>query len=599
MLFLEMLHCHAVDDPYRFAESLDSHTIEYTAKQKERFSRKFGQTETEQMEIISEYVETKKVLQSLIKGEHILTLYSEGNEYHVSMDDHPLYSTSNVITWIEASSDCKRVALFETVGSDKGFLKLFTKGEQEKVIEDMISHLAFTEISYYTVKTFSETPPPDGGELNSHRVMHNGKIVFGTGFDSTQFIEMHPSGDRIILKVGDWNHSVIYTGDIENPETWQKVAESDYPIKVIGFVNNEICYLEKASMGRIKIGDNTIMEAERTLEDCVLVKDGILAFELLDAKSHPVLYDFNGELKQEFDFNGYMGLVYASSDRTNAIAVFSSFGVPYSRFVYRNGTFSKRDDNRALSLTVTEKWVDSSGTPIHYFLVSPRSGAQKKVLVNGYGGFGISWTPVFSPLFASLLNAGISIAYANLRGGGEYGEEWHRAGVLENKERVFSDMISVIRDLKNEEYRIVAMGQSNGGLLVGNILVKKPELLDGAVIGVPVLDMLRFHKLSVGKYWTTEYGDPDRKDHSDFLASYSPYHNVKDNEYPPALIYSRLKDDRVHPAHAVKFHMKLSEFTDKAYLRINSGGGHAGIPQKLRIQELCEEFNFILNCLQE
>lgn len=585
-----------MDDPYQFAESLNSETLDYAAEQKEKFTKKFGNVTDEIRDAVSEYTCTKTVLQALVRTQHILTMFSEGAEYHVALDDRTFYSTGNVISWIEASDNGRRVAVFETVGSDRGFLKLFKDAELQKVIEDKISQIIFTPESHYLIKTFSEAAPPDGGEINSQRILHNGEIVFGHDFKNTDFIHAHSQNDRIIISVGDWNHSAIYAGKLEHPETWKKTRELDSPAEPLGFHEGEICLLEKKDRGIVWAGNRKVLETDRVIEDCIMVNEGFLLFLLSDAKVQPVLFGFDGNKLDQFDLDEPMGLVALNSDHDSAVAVLTSFGIPFSVYLYRNRKFSRKEENRALYPTILERTVKSGDATIHYFLVKSRPVNGKNVLVNGYGGFNISLLPAFRPLFASLLKNNISIAVANLRGGGEYGEQWHRDGLRENKQNVFDDFTSVINDLRKDGYRAVAHGQSNGGLLVGGIITQHPDILEGALVGVPVLDMLRFHALSVGKWWTTEYGNPDNPEDAKFLAEYSPYHNISAGEYPPVLVFSRLRDDRVHPAHAIKFHMKLSEYSSKAYLRINPGGGHAGVPQNQRIEEISEEVSFILNC---
>lgn len=585
-----------MDDPYQSAESLDPKTLDYVTEQKEKFTRKFGNISEEIKDAVTEYTCTKTVLQALIRGQHVLTVFSEGAEYHVAIDDRTFYSTGNVISWIEASDDSRRVAVFETVGSDKGFLKLFKDSELQKVIEDKISQIVFTGKSHFLVKTFSESPPPDGGEINSHRILRDGEVVFGHEYGSTDFIHAHSEKDRIIIDVGDWNHTVLYAGNLEEPETWKKVKELDSPAIPLGFHGNEICFLEKKDRGIVWIGDRKVIETKQVIEDCVMVEDGFLLFLLSDAKVQPVLYDFDGKQIDEYSLDMPMGLVASDSDSNGAVIVLTSFGIPFSLYVYRNRKFARKEESRVLYPTILEREVKSGDASIHYFLVKSRPVNGKKVLINGYGGFNISLLPGFRPLFAALLKNNISVVVANLRGGGEYGEQWHRDGMREHKQNVFDDFAAVISDLKKDGYRTVAIGQSNGGLLVGSTVAQHPDLLEGALIGVPVLDMLRFHVLSVGKWWTTEYGNPDSQEDAKFLSSYSPYHNISGGEYPPVLIFSRLRDDRVHPAHAIKFHMKLSEHSSKAYLRINPGGGHAGVPQSQRIEEICEEVNFIMSC---
>jgi prolyl oligopeptidase len=183
---------------------------------------------------------------------------------------------------------------------------------------------------------------------------------------------------------------------------------------------------------------------------------------------------------------------------------------------------------------------------------------------------------------------------ANLRGGSEYGEKWHRAGMRENKQNVFDDFIAVLEKLKNEGYKVAAWVRSNGGLLVSATLVQRPDVMDAAIIGYPVIDMLRFHKLYIGRVWIPEYGNPDNPEDREFLERYSPYHNVKKQNYPPIMIYTGLHDDRVHPAHALKFFMKLKELNAPVYLRVETKSGHMGASPETRIRELADMLSFVL-----
>ena len=211
---------------------------------------------------------------------------------------------------------------------------------------------------------------------------------------------------------------------------------------------------------------------------------------------------------------------------------------------------------------------------VHYFILHAKRDA-KNTLVYGYGGFNISIIPSYYNLFAYLLNEGINVVVCNLPGGGEYGEEWHRSGMRENKKNVYESFQGIIRKLSGEGHKIICYGVSNGGLLSSYTLAKIPEYLNGAVIGNPVTDLLRFHKLLAGQYWVSEYGDPDNKEDAYFLREYSSYEQLKPGKYPPSLTYSRMSDDRVHPAHALKFYEKIKSFGNEAYLMIGEGG-HLG-----------------------
>ena len=170
----------------------------------------------------------------------------------------------------------------------------------------------------------------------------------------------------------------------------------------------------------------------------------------------------------------------------------------------------------------------------------------------------------------------------------------------EKKQNVFDDFASILAYFKKREAKTVAFGRSNGGLLVGAMVTQYPEILDGAVIGYPVLDMLRFHKLYSGKSrtWMSEYGDPDNPEDMKYLIKYSPYHNLIKKKYPPILIYTGLHDDRVHPAHAFKFAAKLEEYGSEYLLRVETRSGHAGATPDTRIKEYSDIMAFIYKVLE-
>lgn len=586
-----------MDDPYLFAESLDDRTVEYAKTETGKFKERFGCKNQSLRKKASHFNGTRKALQAMRRGDHLIVLYQEEKSYFVSIDGSTLFSTGDVVPWIDVDDAGNRIAIFVTEGSDYGTLKIFENGQETEELKGVISSIQFTDSSFYIVKTFTEGEPPDGGPVNSHRVMKDNKVVFGSGMGSNDFIALHKSREKVIVSVGDWTHTKLYTGQVNDPSTWELNREIPVPAKPLGFLDSTPVYLEQGGNGVVKKGDVVILEGINPMEDCCMVKEGFLVTYLVDAKVYPALYDFSGKELDSLKLSEQSGLRYMDSNGSDALIITMSFGLPYAIHSYQKGSLTLLEENKVLDLDVKERWVESNDARIHFFQICPRDSEPDKVLVYGYGGFNISLTPMFSPLFATLLQEGISIVVTNLRGGGEFGEEWHKAGMKERKQNVFDDFISVLSLLKDEGKSLVAMGASNGGLLVGTILTQRPDLLKGAIIGNPVLDMLRFHLMSVGKYWTSEYGNPDDEDDAKYLARYSPYHNIGNVEYPPSLIYTRLNDDRVHPGHALKFHMRLSEFSTKTYLRVSTSGGHIGISPSEMIAEICETSNFILGCL--
>jgi prolyl oligopeptidase len=225
----------------------------------------------------------------------------------------------------------------------------------------------------------------------------------------------------------------------------------------------------------------------------------------------------------------------------------------------------------------------------------------------GYGGFGVSLTPAFSPAHVVWMERGGVYAVVNLRGGGEYGEEWHQAGSKLKKQNVFDDFIAASQWLIANGYtssrKLGIAGYSNGGLLTAACMVQRPELYGAVIVGVGVLDMLRFHKFTIGWGWTSDYGSPDNPAEFKAIYAYSPYHNLKPGTaYPPTLITTADHDDRVVPAHSFKFAAALqydNAGPHPTLIRIETRAGHGGgKPISKRIEETSDELAFLLNALR-
>jgi prolyl oligopeptidase len=230
---------------------------------------------------------------------------------------------------------------------------------------------------------------------------------------------------------------------------------------------------------------------------------------------------------------------------------------------------------------------------------------QNPLLLYGYGGFNISLTPSFSVSNLYFLENGGIYAQVSLRGGGEFGEEWHQAGMLDKKQNVFDDFIGAAEYLIKEKYtsseKLAINGRSNGGLLVGACMTQRPDLYKVALPGVGVLDMLRYHKFTIGWGWAVEYGSSESKSQFDYLIKYSPLHNVKQTAYPATLITTADHDDRVVPAHSFKFAATLQENQqgeNPILIRIDSKAGHgAGKPTAKVIEEAADIWSFVFHHL--
>jgi prolyl oligopeptidase len=233
-------------------------------------------------------------------------------------------------------------------------------------------------------------------------------------------------------------------------------------------------------------------------------------------------------------------------------------------------------------LTVRQHFATSAdGTRVPYFVVG-RSDATGPgpTLLTGYGGYEISLTPSYSgTLGRGWLARGGTYVVANIRGGGEYGTRWHLSAMKANRTRVYEDFAAVARDLTERGITTPQLlgiqGGSNGGLLMGVMLTRHPELFGAIVAQVPVLDMRRYHRLLAGASWMAEYGDPDDPADWAYLKDYSPYHNVASGRsYPPLLLITSTRDDRVHPAHARKMVARMRELGHEVSYYENIEGGH-------------------------
>ncbi len=261
-------------------------------------------------------------------------------------------------------------------------------------------------------------------------------------------------------------------------------------------------------------------------------------------------------------------------------------------------------------LSVEQKWATSrDGTRIPYFLVSRAGAARDGVtptLLYGYGGFERSMTPWYPATAGKAwLERGGAYVVANIRGGGEFGPRWHRAALKENRQLAFDDFLAVSEDLIKTKVtsarRLGIMGGSNGGLLVGAALTQRPELFNAVVVQVPLLDMMRYHKLLAGHLWVGEYGSADDPVMAPVIRRYSPYQNVKAKpKYPKTLVITSTKDDRVHPGHARRFVARLLELKQPVLYFENMEGGHsaaANLEQRVRRQAL--EFTYLLRQLKD
>jgi prolyl oligopeptidase len=301
---------------------------------------------------------------------------------------------------------------------------------------------------------------------------------------------------------------------------------------------------------------------------------------------------------------------------TETFFYFTSFTVPTT--IYRHDVKAgkstvfrepKVDWNASDYVTRQVFYSSKDGTKVPMFLTHRKdlkNDGSNPTLLYGYGGFNIPLTPAFSIANLAWLERGGVYAVANLRGGGEYGESWHQAGTKLKKQNVFDDFIAAAEWLAAQKItspkRLAVEGGSNGGLLIGAVLNQRPELFGAAIPAVGVMDMLRFHKFTIGWAWVSDYGSSDEAAEFSALRAYSPYHNLKKGTcYPPTLVTTADHDDRVFPAHSFKYAAALQDAQGCAspvLIRIETRAGHgAGKPTAKIIEEAADVWAFLVRSL--
>ena len=364
-----------------------------------------------------------------------------------------------------------------------------------------------------------------------------------------------------------------------------------------------------------------ISEKQFPISSASVAGDKLIINYLKDTLSQVEFYDLNGNFIEKLPFKGLGTLsgFYGKLDNKVSYFEFSNFTSPPCIFeldldtldyeIYWETKITDLDVSNYESNLRFYKSKDGTDIPLH---IAHQKGLNIKkdtpVLLYGYGGFNISILPYFSKTFYTWIKSGGVLAVANLRGGAEYGDSWHEEGMLLNKQNVFDDFAYAAKYLHSKKIgspdTTTSLGRSNGGLLVAATMLQYPDLFKVAIPQVGVLDMLRFHKFTIGWAWESDYGEPEKKEDFLNLLSYSPYHNIKNNVcYPTTLITTSARDDRVVPAHSYKFAARLQELQsceNPILLRVESRAGHgAGTSKDKQIDEIADIFGYALNTIKD
>ncbi len=574
----------------------------------------------------------------------------DGQE-EVFFDPNTLSEDGTVAAGIASfSGDDKYVAIsIQKSGSDWTTYKVM-EVETKKELTDEINWVKFSSASWYKDGFFYSRydEPKEGDELKAKNEYH--KLYYhklGDTQDKDQLVHYfpnHPQRNIYAATTDDERYLLIFYSEgtggqslmVKDLKTAKTLTDMNDVVNIVSDFNNEHSVIGNfddkllmvtnidAPMNRMVEIDMKnpakenwkvlIPETSDLLQGVSKAGGKLFVSYLKDATTRYYQYDYAGNKEKEIELPG-LGTASGFSGKDEQMTLFYSFtSFNYAPTVFKyevaNGT-SEEFMSADVKFTPTDYTVEQvfykskDGTKVPMFIVY-KNGIKKDgtnpTLLYAYGGFNISLTPSFSPSRIALLDQGAIFVMANLRGGGEYGEAWHMAGTKMQKQNVFDDFIAAAEYLIENKYtsseKLAIQGGSNGGLLVGACITQRPDLYKVAFPAVGVLDMLKFHRFTIGWAWMDDYGNPEEKEMFNYLKTFSPYHNLKEGtKYPSTMVTTADHDDRVVPAHSFKFAARLQEYhagANPVLIRIETKAGHgAGKSLTKAIEEVADIYSFM------
>ena len=550
------------------------------------------------------------------------------------------------LDWYYPSPDARYVAYGLSRGGDEMSTLFVIETATGAALRDQIPHTQRSTVAwidggfYYTVHPAPGSVPP-GDENYYRRVRFHGlgddpatdALVFGEGRPKEDILGVSTSPDSrwvLLFAFKGWAKSDLYLLDRRHPERGLATVMEGRDAIAEGFVLDDRIWLRTnldAPNYRIVAArcdapddrhwENVVVEGADVIESFDRTRDRVAVLRLVKATSRLATYDLRGGDEREIVLPSLGAVEMVDGDRLGDRVgyTFQSFTQPPIAFVADARTGETREVARlatprgldVASLSVEQMTYDSrDGTPVTMFLVhrgDVRPTGAVPTLLTGYGGFNISRTPAYLPGAAAWVEAGGLFALPNLRGGGEYGESWHRAGMLGKKQNVFDDFHAAAEALIARGWtsvrNLAVSGGSNGGLLVGAALTQRPELFAAVYCAVPLLDMLRYQNFRIARFWIAEYGSAEDPEQAEWLRKYSPYHNVRAGvRYPPVLFVTAEGDSRVDPMHARKMAALLQAQSEDpesvVLLRVDRDAGHGiGKPLDKQVDEIADQYAFL------
>ncbi|TET29321.1 MAG: S9 family peptidase [Candidatus Heimdallarchaeota archaeon] len=618
---VDTLHGVEIKDPYRWLENYeDQKVIDWLDKQNQFTKERIEKIPNYQkvFEKIKDYLslgtisvpKEKKGLiffqKATIESQPILFVQKgKTGEPKILVNPNELSKENPVaLDWYFVSPTAKFIAYGLSNNGDEWSLLHIKNVETGEILDDKIPRTRFCSFAwlpdesgfYYARYPEPGTVPKGQENYNQHIFLHiigkdwhNDEKLFGEGRSPTNhyMISLSEDSKYLLIGVSKYTKFDLYIMDLEHNKELTEVIVGDDSITSGSMLDDEIWILTnkdapKKALYKTKINDpsydrwqQVIPESGNTISQALITKNNIFLKVMKNATDYIQVYSKDGKLLSELELPEFSSILNMGGVGVISAKDQDSFYFALNNFFYPTTIYNYEIKTQQLSIfkeikpplniddyIVKQEWYESKdGTKVSMFIVHKKGvelNGTNPTMLNGYGGFNLPIKPPYLKYsrFFWLENNGI-IAVANLRGGSEYGEEWHKAGMLEKKQNVFDDFIYAAKWLIKNNYtsqkHLSINGRSNGGLLTGVAITQEPDLFGAVYVGVPLLDMIRYHLFSIARYWIPEYGSSEDPKQFKYILKYSPYHNVKKGtNFPATYLVAAASDSRVDALHAMK-----------------------------------------------
>jgi prolyl oligopeptidase len=643
---VEEIHGKQVSDPYRWLENYTEPEVQKWLKEQHRYTEKVLKQIPNRKDYLQELAQCMAlddIGNPIIKGEKLFYRKRTKDENQPilytqeGLDGEPKelinpneLSTENPIAldWWAPSPNGKYLAYGLSENGDEWSVLHIIDIDKDEILTEKIPRTRACSLAWEPDETgFYYTRFPEKGTVPEGQENYNQKIyyhklgdssdkdplIFGEGKKPTNHyvVELSPNGKYCLLTTHKYVKTDIHLLDREKNEIIP-IVEGKESLNFATLSDDFIWNLTNQdapnrTLKKIAISDigtdnweEIIPESNDLIEQVLIANEKIYTSIMHNVTNQLIIYSIDGTKEKTMDLPDFITIRSLPQNWHIKFTQKKDFFIQITSFTHPNTIYYYPGEEEKLTVfkeikapmpkndfTVKQiRYTSKDGTKVPMFIVHKKylkKNGKNPTILAGYGGFNVAIKPPYlKNSFYFWLKHGGVIAIANLRGGSEFGETWHKAGMLENKQNVFDDFCAAAKWLVDNNYAspetLAAYGRSNGGLLVGAAITQYPELFKAAYSGVPLLDMIRYHKFSIAKFWIPEYGSSDNPNQIDYLLDYSPYHNVeKGKEYPATFFVTAESDSRVDPNHAMKMTAQMQWATNSnepIILEVERQAGH-------------------------